>query len=135
VLGEVWIGKVRTMLVGSPTPELGGEESSPGQIRVDGPRKRVEVIPDDASPVTSLEMVFRARDDASFRQMRDEVMRLTRYGADPLLLLPGERLDGAGRVYHGRVEGRLAWSTITPLETGAARSFAMPFLESPFAAP
>jgi hypothetical protein len=135
VLGEVWIGKVRTMLVGSPTPELGGAESSAGQIRVDGPRKRVEVVPDDAGPVTSLEMVFRARDDASFRQMRNEVMRLTRYGADPLLLLPGQRLDGVDRVYHGRVEDRLAWSILTPLETGSAKSFAMPFVESPFAAP
>ena len=135
ILGEVWIGKARTMLVGSPAPEIRGEESAPGQIRVEGPRRRVEVVADDAHPVLALDMVFRARDDASFHQMRDEVMRLTRYGADPLLLLPGTRLDRAGRVYHGRVEDRIAWSIITPLDTGSARSFAMPFLESPFAAP
>lgn len=135
VLGEVWIGKVRTMLVGSPVPDFGGEESAPGQIAVEGPRKRREIVPDDARPVVSLELTFRARDDGSFRQIRDEVMRLTRYGADPLLLLPGEQFEGAGRVYHGRVQDRLAWSIITPLATGSARSFAMPFLESPFAAP
>jgi len=135
VLGEVWIGKARTMLVGSPIPTFGGEESAPGQIRVEGPRKRVEVVADDAAPVLELALVFQARDDASFRQMRDEVMRLTRYGADPLLLLPGEQFEGAGRVYHGRVEDRLAWSIITPLATGSARSFGVPFLESPFASP
>jgi hypothetical protein len=135
ILGEVWIGQARTMLVGSPVPTFGGEESAPGQLRVEGPRKRVEVVADAARPVVSLELAFRARDDASFRQMRDEVMRLTRFGADPLLLLPRETFEGAGRVYHGRVEDTLSWSVITPTETGSARSFAMPFLESPFAAP
>jgi hypothetical protein len=92
-------------------------------------------VADDALPVLALDLAFRARDDASFRQMRDEVMRLTRFGADPLLLLPGEQFEGAGRVYHGRVEDRLAWSIITPLAAGSARTFGMPFLESPFASP
>jgi len=135
IIGEPWLGLVRTMLVGSPIPTFGGDESAPGQIRVSGPRKRQEIVPDSARPVTSLELVFRARDDASFRQVRDEIMRLTRFGADPILLLPDALFEGAGRVYHGRVEDRLAWSIITPTSTGSARSFGMPFLESPFASP
>lgn len=134
-IGEPWLGLVRTWLVGSPVPTFGGEESAPGQLRVSGPRKRVEVVADDAPPVLELALAFRAKDDAAFRQIRSEIMRLTRFGADPLLLLPGEQFEGAGRVYHGRVEDRLAWDIITPLDTGSARSFAMPFLESPFAAP
>jgi hypothetical protein len=132
-LGEVWIGGVRTMTVGSPIPTFGGEENTPGQLRVEGPRKRLEVVADAGRPVQDLNLAFRARDDASWRQLRDEVMRLTRYGADPLLLLPGSSVDGEDRPVHGRVGETLAWSIITPTATGSARTYAIPFVESPFA--
>jgi hypothetical protein len=134
ILGEVWIGTLRTMLVGSPVPTFGGEESSPGQIRVEGPRKRVEVVPDDARAVTSLDLAFLAPNDATFLQIRDEIVRLTRFGADPVLLVPGDRFEGIGRMYHGRIEDRVSWE-VEPVSTGSAWSFGMPFTESPFAAP
>ncbi len=135
VLGEVWIGKARTMLVGSPIPTFGGEESAPGQLTLEGPRKRKEILADDARPVHEFALSFRAATDAAFRQVRDEVMRLTRFGADPLVLMPGDLFEGTGRIYHGRIEDRLAWTIITPTAGGSARTFAVPFTESPFAAP
>lgn len=135
-IGEVWIGSARTMLVGSPVMPIGGEEGAPGQLVVETGRGRREVVPDDARPSGELALQFRATTAAAFRQIRDEIARLTRFGADPLLLLPGEDFDGAGRVYHGRVEDRLAWSIVTRTAGGESlRTFALPFRESPFASP
>jgi hypothetical protein len=134
ILGEVWIGVARTWLVGSPVPTFSGRESTPGQISVEAGKRR-EVVADEARPVQELSLAFRAPDGVSFRQIRDEIMRLTRFGAEPIVLFPQAEFDGAGRVYHGRVADELSWSIITPTATGDARSFGMPFTESPFAGP
>lgn len=135
VLGEVWIGTARTLTVGSPLPTFAGGEDFSGQLRVEGTRKRQEVKGDGGPAGAELELVFRAPDKASWEQVRDEVLRLTRGGEEALLLMPGDRLAGSGRLYHGRTEARVDWSIITPTPTGSARSFALPFVESPFAAP
>jgi hypothetical protein len=136
VVGEVWIGSARTMLVGAPIMPIGGQESSPGQLSIEAGRKRREAVPDEARASTALALQFSAPTDAAFQQLRDEVSRLTRFGVDPLLLLPGEAFDGGGRVYHGRVEDRLAWSLVTRTAGGESlRTFALPFTEDPFPSP
>lgn len=136
VIGEVWIGKARTLLAGSPIMPVGVEESAPGQISVEGARRRREVVADTARPLTEISLSFRARNDASFEQIRDEIARLTRYGADPLVLLPGPTWDGGGRIYHGRIEDRMEWSVVTRTAGDESlRYLALPFVESPFAGP
>jgi hypothetical protein len=135
VMGEVWIGKARTMLVGSPVLSIGGEDADLGQIMVESAHGRKEVVAREAPPAVKLKLEFKARDDAAFRQVRDEIARLTRFGGEPLLLLPGERFDGEGKVYHGRIEETFSWSVVTPTQTGTVRTFTVPFAESPFAGP
>lgn len=132
-IGEVWIGSARTMLVGSAVMPIQGNEGDPGQVSIETKRGRRQAIPDGAVPSGDLSLQFSARTDAAFRQMRNEIARLTRFGVDPLLLLPGEAFDGAGRVYHGRVEDRLRWSIVTRT-TGdeSLRNFALAFREDPF---
>lgn len=133
ILGEVWVGSARTLLAGSPILPIGLTESAPGQLTLEGARRRKEIVPDTARAVTELDLEFRARNDAAYRQVRDEIARLTRFGADPLLLLPGEAFEGAGRVYHGRIEDKVVYSLVSPVDGGSLRTFALPFVESPFA--
>lgn len=133
-LGEVWIGTAQTMLIGSPTMPIGGEERAPGQLSLVTAESRREVVPSDKPyPSAELALQFLTGTDSNFQQLRAAVARATRYGADPVLLLPGDDWDGAGRVHHGRVEDRLVWSVITRTSGGSLRSFALPFYESPFA--
>jgi hypothetical protein len=132
-MGEVWIGSVRTLLAGAPAMPVGGEESLPGTLTILTADTRREVIPSDKTHTSAeLALQFQLGGDTEWRQLRDEVSRMTRAGADPLLLLPGEDWDGTGRVYHGRVEDRLAWQVITRTSEGSLRSVALPFHESPF---
>lgn len=135
ILGEVWLGKARTLLVGSPVLPIGLTESTPGQVSLEGARKRKEIVPDAARAVAELDLEFRARSDAHYQQIRDEIARLTRFGAEPMLLLPGSAFEGAGRVYHGRIGDSVSYSLVTPTDGGSLRSFALPFVESPFASP
>ncbi len=135
VLGEVWLGSARTLLAGSPVLPIGLTESAPGQLVLEAGRKRKEIVPDTAPPVLELELQFKARNDAHYRQIRDEIARLTRFGAEPFLLLPGATFEGAGRAYHGRIEDKVTYSLVSPVDGGSVRSFALPFTESPFASP
>jgi hypothetical protein len=134
VIGELWIGKARTLLVGSPVVPIGLEESSPGQVQLVGARGRREIIGEDAIPVRELAMQFRTATDAAYQQVRDGIARLTRFGADPLLLLPSTTFEPGLRVVHGRIEDRVSYSRITPAAADPVRDFSMPLHESPFAA-
>jgi hypothetical protein len=122
------------MLIGSPIMPIGLTESSPGQLQAEGARGRLEIVPEDEPPVAEIELQFRAATAAAYQQLRDALWRATRSGADPLLLLPAPSFAGAGRVLHGRVENRVTFSWETPGADGV-RAFALPFHESPFAAP
>lgn len=130
IIGELWLGLARTLLVGSPMVPIDLGESSPGQIQVEGARKRVEVVGEDDPPVAELALQFRTRSDAAYEQVRDEIARMTQFGKDPLLLLPSTRFEG-GRLFHGRIEDRVVYSRITPAEADPVRAFALPFHESP----
>lgn len=136
LLGEIWLGTVRTLPM-NPALPVGVTEASPGQIILETARLRKEVLADEARAVTQLTLSFRTGVEASFGQVRAEVIRGTRSGADPLLLIPEAILDGSGRLYHGRIDGQtFAWNVETMTGTGLAfRTFGVPFSESPFASP
>lgn len=135
IIGEVWLGTARTLLVGSPVLPIGLTESSPGQLTLEAARGRLEVLGEDAPHVTGLELQFKARTTAAYQQVRDEIARLTRFGAEPLMLLPGEGFEGAGRLYHGRIGEKVSFQRQTPDGDETLRTFALPFAESLFAAP
>lgn len=133
ILGEVWLGLYRTLLLGSPTVPFGPTERS-HNLTLEGARGRRQVVPDEARHTTELTLPFMARSAAHAEQIRDEIARLTRHGAEPMLLFPGVSYDGAGRVLHGRIGEEVAYSIVSP--TGVADyacSFGLTFSESPFA--
>jgi hypothetical protein len=132
ILGEVWIGKARTLLGGSPVLPISVTEGDPNQVRVEGQRRRIEVLGEDAPLPAELMLQFTFT-TTSYEQARDEVARLVRFGAEPLLLLPSDLFEGAGRLYHGRLGEEVTYQRISPGGSESVRSFAWPFTESPLA--
>jgi hypothetical protein len=133
VLGEVWIGSARTLLGGSPVLPITVGEGDEGQARAEAVGGRQDVLGTGVPTRASIMLQF-TFDDASYKQARDEVARLTRHGEEPLLLLTSDSFEGAGRVYHGRLGSEVAYSRISPGEDDALRSFTWEFEESPLAA-
>ena len=132
-IGEVWAGTARTFTVQGPASGIGAEESSAGQISVENRGQR-EVVPDTSRPTVSLTLAFTAPTDAAFEQVRSEFMRLTRYGSEPMLLLPDASFDPDLLPIHGRVQNKLAWTVLDRTSGNeSARSFGVPFDESLFA--
>lgn len=133
ILGEVWIGKARTW-DRSPLMDLTRTEGDPDQVRVVAARGREEIVASDGRPPSSMALDF-LTPDVDYVRMRDEVYRLTKFGAEPMLLLPSAAFDGAGRFYHGRVGQEMSNSRITAAESAEAwRKFRLDFKESPLAA-
>lgn len=132
-IGEVWIGKARTLLGGSPVLPISFEEGDRGQARIETSAGRIEVLGNGVPPRASMLLNF-TFDTAAYEQARDEVARLTRNGEEPLLLLPSESFEGSGRLYHGRLGSTVAYQRISPGTTEALRSFGWAFEESPLAA-
>lgn len=131
ILSELWLGLYREMLAGGPALPFGPEERSHGLTLV-GARGRRQVIPDEARPTSEWSLPFRARSTAHADQIRDEIARLTRHGAEPLLVMPSSKVEG-GRVLHGRVGDGVAYQMISP--SGAddfVVAFGLDFSESPF---
>lgn len=137
IIGEVWIGRAQELLVKSPampTPTV--NVGSPGQVRVEGGRGRVEVVPGDDGALESLDIRFHAIGDAAYQQVRRGISEFTRFGAEPLLLIPSEHWEGEGRVYHARMEDRLSFAIVVPPDDdgeGELRTFGYPLHESPLA--
>jgi hypothetical protein len=138
VLGEVWLGKARTLAGHAPTLPYSLTEGDPGQVRVETAAGRIDVLGSGAPTHAEMMLSF-TFDSAAYRQGRDEVARLTRFGEEPLLLLPSSGFEGAGRLYHGRLGQEVAYSRITPPDDGddaqSLRTFTWEFSESLLAAP
>ena len=83
--------------------------------------------------MAKIELLFKTTTEAAYRQVRDEIARLTRFGAEPLVLFPSEEFEG-GRFYHGRLGQRVSYSRQLPAGCDPLRAFALPFAESPFSA-
>lgn len=132
--GALWLGKARSF-DRTPTMPIELKEGDPGQIRVKAGRGRIEVLTDDGRPTASMALQVKAP-EADYVRVRDEIMRLTRFGKEPMLLMPGEEFEGAGRFYHGRVGEEIAYSRFTAADSEEPwRSFVIAFGESPLAAP
>jgi hypothetical protein len=129
VLGEVWLGKARTLAGHSPTLPFTVTEGDPGQVRVETGAGRIDVL-GSGVPTHAEMMLSFTFDDAAYKQGRDEVARLTRFGEEPLLLLPTEAFEGTGMVYHGRIGQEVAYSRLSPGTDEALRSFTWEFTES-----
>lgn len=134
ILGEVWIGQARTLAGHAPTLPYSLTEGDPSQVRVESTGGRLDVLGTGVPARAELMLSF-TFDDAAYQQGRDEVARLTRHGEEPLLLLPSDSFEGAGRLYHGRLGQEVAYSRISPGTTDALRTFTWEFSESPLAAP
>jgi hypothetical protein len=129
VIGEVWIGKLRTF---AERPQLPTSllEGDPTQIRVEGARGRVEILSDIGRyPTTILSFRFKIATDVPYIQTRDELTRGTKFGVEPLLFLPDSTFEGSGKLYHGRFGKDV---TYTRIHNGW-REFGLPFIESPLA--
>ncbi len=133
IIGEVWIGKVRSLLGKSPVLPFSIVEGDPNQQRLESQGGRVEVLGTGVPTRASMVLNF-TFDQAAYVQARDEVARLTRNGEEPLLLLTSDTFEGAGRFYHGRLGSEVAYSRTTPGDADALRSFGWEFEESPMAA-
>ncbi len=135
IVGEVWIGKVRTLLGGAPILPIALTEGDPSQVRVKTLGGRVEVLGTGVPTRASMMLNFTFT-DAAYKQARNEVTRLTRNGEEPLLLLTSDSFEGAGRLYHGRLGSEVTYSRISnsPGTNVAVRSFGWEFEESPLAA-
>ena len=128
LLGELWIGGIRSLTRG-PLDGIGIEEGDANQLRVQGAQGRVDVLSDQAHPTQKLSLDVKTTSDASYEEYRSALTRGTRFGADPLLLLPIDVFDGASRVIHGRIGATISYT----VARAGWRSFKLEFSESPFA--
>jgi hypothetical protein len=133
-IGELWLG-LPVDLDRSPRMDgLGYTEGDPSQVRVRAARNRVEVLSDDGDPAAALKLQFLVPED-DYVRVRDGLMRLTRFGKEPALLIPGDDFE-ADRFYHGRVGEEIAYGRITAADLEEPwRSFTLAFDEDPLAAP
>lgn len=130
LLGEVWIGSVRALDRSPSMDGLGYQEGDADQIRIPTARGRVEVLASEGRPTSKMGLQFRVSDD-DYVRIRDEQLRLTRFGQEPMLLIPSSAFEG-GRFYHGRVGEEVGYSRMTAADsTEAWRSFTLAFSESP----
>ena len=128
-IGELWIGSLRSLTRG-PSPGITIAEGDPNQIRVEGAQGRVEILSDQRLPAQKLTLNVKTSSDAAYEQYRSVLTRGTRFGADPLLLIPVDVFDGTGRVILGRVGETISY---TVSEVGW-RAFSVELSESPLAA-
>jgi len=128
LLGELWIGGARSLTRG-PDDGISLEEGDANQLRVRGAQGRVDVLSDQAHPTQKLSLSVRTTNDAAYEEYRSTLTRGTRFGADPMLLLPLDAFDGAYRVIHGRVGATIGYA----VTRAGWRSFKLEFAESPFA--
>lgn len=132
LIGEPWIGKARTFLGYSPVLPVRITEGDPDQVRIEGARRRLEVLSDGGPPAAELMLNF-VFEHTAYEQARDEVARLVRFGRDPMLLLPTDDHLFAGKLYHGRIDEEVTYEQVTPGIDGesALRTFGWGFKESP----
>lgn len=125
-IGELWIGMNRVFLRG-PDPGISVKEGDPNQIRVEAAQGRLEILSDQRLPAEAISLKIRTFTEASFAQYKNEIQRGTRFGADPILLLPDAALEGSGRVIFGRIGQEISYSH----QDTTFKSFTVEFKESP----
>jgi len=126
-IGELWIGSPTTMLRG-PMGGITLIEGDAYQNRLEAAQGRVEVLSDQKYPSQAMKLQVKTASEAAYEQWRNVVTRGSRFGAEPILLIPPDQLDGANRVLHGRVGPTISYT----LPNAGWRTFEVDFVESPF---
>jgi hypothetical protein len=125
-IGELWIGTLRTFLRG-PDPGITVKEGDRAQIRVVSAQGRQEILTDQRIPAGEVSLKIRTFTDAAYLQYKEEVNRGTRFGADPILLVPVDELEGSARLIFGRVGQTVSYSH----KEAGYREFTVEIQESP----
>ena len=128
IIGEVWIGKAQSF-ARSPMAPLAWTETDPEQVRVES-GARIEVVTLGKRPTQKHQLSFITETEAGYVQTRDHMTRLTRFGFDPILLVPDS--FESGRPMHGRLGKEVAYQRIETTPTYVT-SYSLEFNESPFA--
>jgi hypothetical protein len=87
------------------------ERVDSGQVRQPGGYRRQNVFSDAALDIASLKMNFEG-DEAGYLQARHFMQDATRHGADPMLVLPVDVMEGPDAIYHGRLRDSTTYSRI-----------------------
>jgi hypothetical protein len=126
-IGELWLGEIADMTWCPSFPfDLIVEDK--GQIRTIGGYGRQYVTSDAARELHDLKMKFKVNGEAGYQQVRNYIESATRFGQDPLLIMPADVLEGAGVLYHARVGNEVSYSR----ENNVRRSFTLLAIETPF---
>ncbi|HUW55448.1 MAG TPA: hypothetical protein VMZ92_02360 [Planctomycetota bacterium] len=127
-VGELWIGNVTTMTRG-PLGDIRLLDGDLDQLRLEAQQGRQEVLSDQKNPAQRMALKVKTTGDAAYEEWRNIVTRGSRFGVDPLLLIPPDALDGASRILHGRLGATVGYT----LPNAGWRTFTVEFSESPFA--
>jgi hypothetical protein len=126
-IGEVWIGRLETFTRGID-PGITLQEGDAMQIRITAAQGRQEVLSDLREPNKALTLKVRTFTDASFYQYRDTLTRGSRFGVDPILIVPPAGLTGVAKPVHGRVGPVMGYKH----QESGWREFSVKLIESPF---
>ena len=126
LIGELWLGAVADM-AWCPRFPFDLTLGDSGQVRVPGGYGRQNVFSDAARARARLKMNFEA-DDAGYLQARDFLEGATRHGADPLLIMPVDTLEGATAIYHARLNNEVLYSRVN----NPRRRYSLVAEEDPF---
>jgi hypothetical protein len=126
-IGELWVGKL-TLLTRGIDPEIEVTEGDVAQSRVQGATGRQEVLSEMRIPSSFHKMKVRTFTDAQYEQYRS-LFRSTKYGADPLVLVPPDEYVGT-RIIHARCGPVVAVKS----KEATWREFSLDLVESPFSA-
>jgi len=126
-IGELWSGRLVDMVAcpGFPFDIIEGDIA---QVRLEGGLGRESVFTETERPTRAFKLKFTATNDAQYEDARDSFLRATRYGADPLILVPIDALEGVGTLWHGRIGPETTFSRIS----NRKRTFEVNLRESPF---
>jgi len=125
-IGELWLGTIADMAWCPRFPfDLSPVDS--GQVRALGGYGRQSVFSDATRDRHRLKMNFEA-DEAGYLQARDFLEGATRHGADPLLIMPVDTLEGATAIYHARLNNEVLYSRIN----NQRRRYSLVAEEDPF---
>lgn len=109
-IGELWLGTIADM-AWCPRFPFDLTLGDSGQVRAPGGYGRQNVFSDAVRARARLKMNFEA-DDAGYLQARDFLEGATRHGADPLLIMPVDTLEGADAIYHARLNNEVLYSRV-----------------------
>lgn len=126
-IGELWAGRL-VDLVACPGYPFDIVEGDIAQVRLQGGLGREFVYSELEFPTRAFKMRFKTTNDSQYEDARDSFLRASRYGADPVILVPVDQLEGAGTLWHGRVGPETTFARVGLTR----RTFEITLRESPF---